>query len=921
MGDIKAGVVAVTKFCRPGNEKYQKYIDYIDRDDAARTEHNSEYNLYTDYMDNPEKTTGLFTADRDHLSETEKKKLKEGFSIAKENNSIMWQTVISFDNRWLKENGLYDADGKILDERKMKEVSRNAITKMLKNEGLENALWSASIHYNTDNIHIHIATVEPEPMREKKEYIQYHTVEHDGVKKREPILGTDGKPVVKEEYVGRFKQKSIEVCKSTVVNQILKEADNNKKINDIIRGSILAEKKNNPLVTDAKLKEEFLHVYHSLPDVKRNLWNYNNNSMAEARAGIDQLSRTYLQKYHKEEFERLRDLIRTQAARYRQSYGKNEKDYEETKMKDLYTRLGNAILKEMREYDRKLQEGTVRDLQLLDKDWDQKDIYPEPEELEELEDNWEPNEQTADEDFLEHAEVGWSKEYKQIKHFLYKEHDYRRALPLLQRDHNNGLSVYELGNLYQFGRGVKIDREAAQRYYKKALQIFQKVYKESDDNEFLKSYLPYRIGKQYFYGQGAERDYSKARLYFEDAAKKGNQYAQYSLGNIYYEGKGVETDYVQAIKYHKKASELGNGYADYKLGKMYEEGSGIKADKQMAQNYYKKSYDTFTGMIEIQKDDNLEYRIGMMLLQGKGVEQNPAQALKYLESAAEAGNPNATYQIAKLKIESGEKEELLEAVKLLEELAEKGKMNIAQSALGKLYTDPQNVEIYHFQKGEKYLQMAVAGGNQYAAYHLGKLYASEQNEHYDLGKAVKYLKQADLKRNKYAQYTLGKLYLAEDQNRTEGLKLLERSADAGFVPAQYKLGRIYTDGQAEEFNFEKGMVYLTMAAQEENPYAQLSLGLIYLKGEYCKRNIEIAKEWLQKSTANGNEIAEKILDNINQRGYSGEMHPRRKAVRTGAALERTLRSLKRSLKKEWEKEKNDREHEQMIGLGNSEIGK
>ncbi|MFQ8899866.1 MAG: hypothetical protein ACLR71_18600 [[Clostridium] scindens] len=51
------------------------------------------------------------------------------------------------------------------------------------------------------------------------------------------------------------------------------------------------------------------------------------------------------------------------------------------------------------------------------------------------------------------------------------------------------------------------------------------------------------------------------------------------------------------------------------------------------------------------------------------------------------------------------------------------------------------------------------------------------------------------------------------------------------------------------------------------------------------------------------------------------MHPRRKAVRTGAALERTLRSLKRSLKKEWEKEKNDREHEQMIGLGNSEIGK
>ena len=44
---------------------------------------------------------------------------------------------------------------------------------MLENEGLENAIWTAGIHYNTDNIHIHIATCEIMPAREKIKCKQY----------------------------------------------------------------------------------------------------------------------------------------------------------------------------------------------------------------------------------------------------------------------------------------------------------------------------------------------------------------------------------------------------------------------------------------------------------------------------------------------------------------------------------------------------------------------------------------------------------------------------------------------------------------------------------------------------------------------------------------------------------------------------
>ena len=79
MGDIKAGAVVVTRFCRANTSTFGSYIDYIDRSEAKRQEMLSSYNLYNDYMDNPEKTTGLFTKDRDILNSTQKKDLKKFF--------------------------------------------------------------------------------------------------------------------------------------------------------------------------------------------------------------------------------------------------------------------------------------------------------------------------------------------------------------------------------------------------------------------------------------------------------------------------------------------------------------------------------------------------------------------------------------------------------------------------------------------------------------------------------------------------------------------------------------------------------------------------------------------------------------------------------------------------------------------------
>ena len=325
MGNIKAGVVVVTKFCKAGSGKFTSYINYIDRKEAVRTDNSSKYNLYQDYMGNPEKTTGLFSQVTNDLSETEKENLKNIFEKAQENDSLMWQTVISFDNRWLEKNGLYDSETQILDEQSIKSIARNAVNKMLESEGLEHAVWSGAIHYNTDNIHVHIAAVEPEPMREKKEYIQYQYRNVDGKKIREPMRDALGNLVKKEEYKGRFRQSSINSCRRSIVNEILHEKENNEQINSIIRGSIVYQKQKHPLSRDSKLKQEFIRLYQKMPDCNRNMWNYNNPVMASVRNDLDDLSTHYLNEYHREEFDEHKNRIVAQSKKYEEAYGSTGK--------------------------------------------------------------------------------------------------------------------------------------------------------------------------------------------------------------------------------------------------------------------------------------------------------------------------------------------------------------------------------------------------------------------------------------------------------------------------------------------------------------------------------------------------------------------------------------------------------------------
>lgn len=993
---INAGVVVVTRFCNPMSNTFGTYIDYIDRTEAKRNEALSAYNLYNDYnpyndyssyndymsnpdktnalspeerisnqMRNPKKTTGLFTRNKMELNREEKQQLKNVFNQARHNGSLMWQTVISFDNRWLAEHGLYDSEKKIIDERKIKEIATGGIEKMLKNEGLENSVWSAAIHYNTDNIHIHIATVEPMPARPMKEYTVYREEVVDGKKKKIPVRDSNGNVLKSEEYVGRFKQKSIELCKKHVVDEILGQREQNILINKIIREDILKQKAEHILSTDADLKDNFMKIYQCLPRTgNRGLWNYNNNAMNRVRPMLDELTKAYIEKYNAEDYKTFIRLLTKQSQDYKTAYGINGKrDFKESKIKELYERLGNQILKEMKEFDKQTggTEYKPGDAEII-----MEEFYEQMQVLEEAE----ADKNIDDDIFLDiddldpdHMGLIWSDNYKLAKKLIYgKVKDLQRGYELLNSEAREGnvLAIYEIGNLYQRGIRVEIEPEKANYYFEKALHGFENIYEYG--NKFKQKvdapYLEYRIGKMHYYGQGTEKDYEQAFEYLKRSADSKNIYAAYTVGNMYYNGEGMEIDKSQAFKYYTQAIDEAkkgreNPYAYYKVAQMYERGEVAEKNETKAYEYYSYAYQKFEKLEKDVPDSNTEYKLGIMLLNGKGVEKDLVKAEQYLEMSAKNGNIYAQCEYAKVLLAKGDEENAKKAISMLRKSALKNN-EVAQYILGKVYAEDErfynesqairflsmaanknkfaeyklgkiysneNSKYYNKEKAIQYFTGASEKGNEYADYHLGKMYSDEKSEYYNMRKAIYHFEKASEIENKYAKYKLGSIYARRDSeyyNPQKAIENLTSIADEGNVFAQYKLGKLYMDKDTETYNPEKGIYYLEKASEQGNEYADIELGFIYLTGNGVPVNKLQAEDYFHKAAESGNEFAKKMVEQINKprisaRSLKGQLRPNLGIKNRGAYdMERALNSLKKSFNDTFKNQRIIAMHEKLL---------
>lgn len=334
-----AGIVLVQKFIQPGGKAYTGYVDYMDRPEAIGSRSDlRDYDIfgtYQEYMGNPEKSTGLFN-DEDYISSAEKDQIKKIFNQSGKRGGVLYQTVLSFEPEWLKENGIMDSDGHIHEDL-LREYTRIAVNTIQEKENMKSFVWTAAVHYNTAHPHIHIAMVDPNPSW---------------------IPGRSRCKVDAEGNLyqrGKWKESTMAAAKSRIVNKVLNLADTNKEINEIMRDRIIYQGKVNSFHRDydPQIEGAFSDLLQSLPEDMR-LWKYGNNAMDLYRSQIDYISDMILKNYFEEDLKDLDKILDNISKQYAAAYGESKQgaDFKKGKEKDLRYRMGNAVLSECRKIER-----------------------------------------------------------------------------------------------------------------------------------------------------------------------------------------------------------------------------------------------------------------------------------------------------------------------------------------------------------------------------------------------------------------------------------------------------------------------------------------------------------------------------------------------------------------------------------------
>ena len=124
------------------------YLSYIDK--GIKT---TKVRDYVAYAGDGEKSSGIFSANG-LLSKEEKKELREELH---ETKSTIWDYVISFEEKYGKEN--------CYSWQKAKDLLAKTLPGYFKSIGLdpEKTVWYAGLHENTDNRHIHLSFFQKEP--------------------------------------------------------------------------------------------------------------------------------------------------------------------------------------------------------------------------------------------------------------------------------------------------------------------------------------------------------------------------------------------------------------------------------------------------------------------------------------------------------------------------------------------------------------------------------------------------------------------------------------------------------------------------------------------------------------------------------------------------------------------------------------
>ncbi|KAL8199874.1 hypothetical protein R6Q57_013442 [Mikania cordata] len=315
-----------------------------------------------------------------------------------------------------------------------------------------------------------------------------------------------------------------------------------------------------------------------------------------------------------------------------------------------------------------------------------------------------------------------------------------------QAQKGNAVAMYKIGIFYYFGlRGVRRDHAKAFSWFSRAVDKG-----ESRSMELL--------GEIYARGDGVKQNYTNALKWLILASKHQVYSAYNGVGYLYAKGYGVEQkNYTKAKEYFEKAADNKEPGGHYNLGVMFLKGIGVKKDVKIACNYFIIAANA--------GQPKAFYQLAKMFHTGIGLKKNLPMATSLYKLVAERGPWNS---LSRWALESYLKGEIGKAFLLYSRMAELG-YEVAQSnaawildkygessmCMGELglCTDAER-----HQRSHSLWWQASEQGNEHAALLIGDAYYYGRGTERDYDRAADAYMHAKFQSNAQAMFNLGYMH-------------------------------------------------------------------------------------------------------------------------------------------------------------------
>ncbi|MCD8006182.1 MAG: sel1 repeat family protein [Oscillospiraceae bacterium] len=442
------------------------------------------------------------------------------------------------------------------------------------------------------------------------------------------------------------------------------------------------------------------------------------------------------------------------------------------------------------------------------------------------------------------------------------EKDYATALKLFEiaaeAGHPDG--NYCLSTYYLNGTGVERDLEKALYYAKRA------TGSSSGREKALVEHISNEIEK--------EKQEAEAKRQAEEKRKQAQETVRRLMTNAQtaYQNK----DYNATIKYLEPLLKAGISRAQCLMAQLYHLGNGVEKDDARAVQFY---------LLAAEKGDAVAcHNLAMFYADGKGVEKDLDEALRWAEKAKAAGSDKADSTIAVIR-KAISNRDAKEAIAKSEAEFPDDKYSLQEL----YYLSVKYSKDGDYEKSFGLtLRLALKGVIQ-AQFNCGAAYTMGKGTAKDEEKAAYWYERAAVNGDSSAQTACGIIYQNGNgvaQNHEKALFWYEKAGEAGNTDAQRWCFSAYNSGFGESIkpdsakaiywieklaekgdvtdqmacsvlhnqagNWEKALYWEEKAAEQGNAHAQHLCGLLYGGGIGTEKDEAKSFYWFEKAAEQGN---------------------------------------------------------------------